>query len=265
LVNKTYKEAPAMTSSRIKNLALLTLIFSALFAFSCKKAVPPPPPPAPIAAPVPPPAPTITLRATPETVERGQAITLNWEARNAANVQIEPGVGAVMATGNRQVNPTSSVTYTATATGPGGTATDTARVTVNVPPPPAPRPTPPPPPPPVNISDLFRNNVQDIMFDYDKSDIRPDQVSRLQANASFLRDHPEVRFTVEGHADERGSQEYNLGLGDKRANAVKEFLAMNGVAGNRVNTVSYGEERQDCREQTEDCYQRNRRAHFTMN
>jgi peptidoglycan-associated lipoprotein len=205
------------------------------------------------------------LTAAPETVERGQPVTLNWQAQNAANVQIEPGVGQVAANGNRQVNPTSSVTYTATATGPGGTATDTARVTVNVPPPPTPKPPPPPRPPDVSISDLWRQNIRDVLFDYDKSDIRPDQVSVLQGNAAFLRKYGQVRFTLEGHADERGSQEYNLGLGDRRANAVREFLASNGVDGSRINVVSYGEERPQCREQNEDCYQRNRRAAFVMN
>jgi peptidoglycan-associated lipoprotein len=254
-----------MTSSRKNRVVLLFLLLSALLAVSCRRAAPaaPPPPPAPTPV-VPAPAPTITLRATPDTVQRGQAVTLNWEARNAATVQIEPGLGAVMAAGNRQVNPTSSVTYTATATGPGGTATDTARVTVNVPPPAPPTP-PPSRPPDVSISELFRQRVQDILFDYDKSDIRPDQVVRLQGNAAFLKENPQVRFTIEGHADERGSQEYNLGLGDRRANAVREFLTMQGVTGNRVNTVSYGEERPQCREQTEDCFQRNRRAAFTLN
>jgi peptidoglycan-associated lipoprotein len=115
------------------------------------------------------------------------------------------------------------------------------------------------------MDDLFRQNVQDVLFDYDKADIRPNQVSRLQGNASFLKEHPEVRFTIEGHADERGSQEYNLGLGDRRANATKEFLIAQGVQAGRINTVSYGEERPQCREQTEDCYQRNRRAAFTRN
>src|SRR2546423_1909612 len=84
-----------------------------------------------------------------------------------------------------------------------------------------PPPPPTPNPPDVSISDLFRRNVQDILFDYDKSDIRPDQVSRLQTNAAFLKEHANVRFTIDGNADERGSQEYNLGLGDRRANAVK--------------------------------------------
>jgi len=255
-----------MTTFRFKNVRLLFLVLSALFAFSCKHPTPPPPPaPAPIAAPVPPPAPTITLRANPATVERGQPVTLTWEARNAANVQIDPGVGAVMATGNRMLNPTSSVTYTAKATGPGGEATDTARVTVNIPPPPAPAPPAPPKPPDVNISELFRRDVKDILFDYDKSDIRPSEVSKLQANAAFLKEHANLRFTIDGNTDERGSQEYNLGLGDRRANAVKEFLVMQGVNGNRVNTVSYGEERPACHEPTEDCYQRNRRAGFTPN
>ena len=257
-----------MTSSRKKDVLFALLIFSMLFAFSCKKAVPPPPPPpaASAPAPPPPPAPAITLRAQPDTINRGQNTTLQWDARNAATVQIQPDIGQVTATGNRQVNPTSSITYMATATGPGGTATDTARITVNIPPPPAAAAPPPPPrPPDVSISELFRRNVQDIFFDYDKADIRPDQVSRLQTAVAWLRDNGNVRFTIEGHCDERGSEEYNLGLGDRRANAVKEFLVAQGVVGGRVNTVSFGEERPQCREQTEECFQKNRRAAFAMN
>ena len=257
-----------MTSSRKKDVALLLLVLSMLFAFSCKKAAPPlPPPPAASTPPPPPPAPAITLRAQPDTINRGQNTTLQWDARNAATVRIDPDIGQVAATGNRQVNPASSVTYTAMATGPGGTATDTARITVNIPaPPPAAAAPPPPParPPDVSISELFRRNVQDILFDYDKADIRPDQVSKLQTASAFLRTNGNVRFTIEGHCDERGSEEYNLGLGDRRANAVKEFLVSQGLAGGRVNTVSFGEERPQCREQTEDCFQKNRRAAFAM-
>jgi peptidoglycan-associated lipoprotein len=255
-----------MTSSRKKDVALLILILSMLFAFSCKKAAPPPPPPpAASTPPPPPPAPAITLRAQPDTINRGQNTTLQWDARNAATVQIDPGIGQVAATGNRQINPTSSVTYTATATGPGGTATDTARVTVNIPaPPPAAAPPPRPRAPDVTISELFQRNVQDIFFDYDKADIRADQIAKLQTAAAWLKDNGNVRFTIEGHCDERGSEEYNLGLGDRRANAVKEFLISQGLAGGRVNTVSFGEERPQCREQTEECYQKNRRGHFEM-
>src|SRR5213594_5170334 len=127
----------AMSSSRIKKVALVVLTAS-LLAFGCKKSVaaaptPPPPAPPPPTAPPPPPAPAITLRANPTTINRGQATTLTWEAKNAANVRIEPGLGEVATTGNRSVNPASSVTYTATATGPGGSATAVARITVNAP------------------------------------------------------------------------------------------------------------------------------------
>jgi peptidoglycan-associated lipoprotein len=163
------------------------------------------------------------------------------------------------------VTPASSVTYTATATGPGGTATDTVRVTVNVPAPPPAAAPPPPPAPAPTLDELFGRAIQDILFDYDKSDIRPDQTGRIQGNATFLRQQGAVRITIEGHADERGSQEYNLGLGDRRANAAKSSLVQQGIAENRINTITFGEERPVCREQSEDCYQRNRRAHFVRN
>jgi peptidoglycan-associated lipoprotein len=156
------------------------------------------------------------------------------------------------------------VSYTATATGPGGTATDIARVTVNIPAPPPPVDAPPRRPD-VTSGNVFEQNVKDVLFDYDKANIKSDQVSVLQGNASWLKANPNYRFTIEGHSDERGSEEYNLGLGDRRANAVKEFLLSQGVPANRINTVSYGEERPLCREQTEECYTKNRRAHFKEN
>jgi peptidoglycan-associated lipoprotein len=204
------------------------------------------------------------LRAQPATIDRGGSTTLQWEARNAANVTITPEIGGVAVTGNRSVSPTSSVSYQATATGPGGTATDIARVTVNVPAvggdDPGLRPRPG-----VDAGDLggIEKNVKDVLFDYDKAEIRSDQVSVLIGNASWFKSNSGVRFTIEGHTDERGSEEYNLGLGDRRANAVKEFMINQGIAANRMNTVSYGEERPVCRDQSESCFDRNRRAHFT--
>src|SRR6267143_5907861 len=107
-----------MTVSGRTKIAVLLVLVSVLLAASCKKkvaAAPQPPPPLPPVAP-PPPAPTITLRAQSATIDRGQAATLQWEARNAANVQIEPGLGAVAATRNRAVNTTAWVNYTARAT-----------------------------------------------------------------------------------------------------------------------------------------------------
>src|SRR5437773_2759589 len=127
----------------------------------------------------------------------------------------------------------------------------------------------PPPPPPTHVTESleeqFDKRVRDIYFDYDKSDIRDDAKPALSDAADFLKQHGGLRFSIEGHCDERGSEEYNLGLGDRRANAAKEFLLSQGLAASRINTVSYGEERPVCHEQNEDCYKRNRRAAFTMN
>ncbi len=113
------------------------------------------------------------------------------------------------------------------------------------------------------MADLFRQNVQTIYFDFDKSDIRPDQASRLAGNGAWLKEHRGLKFTIEGDCDERGSAEYNLGLGDRRANRVKEALIKEGVDPSGITTISYGKEHPVCREATEDCYQKNRRAGFT--
>ena len=250
--------------NRHLRVVFLMCLLSVVFIASCKKKValaPPPPPPA--APPPPAPQPTITLRATPATVERGTAVALQWETTNAGSVRIEPGIGDVATTGNRSVTPSSSVTYIATATGPGGSASDSARITVNAAP-------PPPPEAPavktatVDSSALFDQNVKTIYFDYDKSEIRPDQLAQLRTNADWLKRNPSVRFVIQGHCDERGSQEYNLALGDHRANAVKEYLVQQGIAENRMSIISYGEERPVCRETTEGCMQQNRRAEFVL-
>jgi peptidoglycan-associated lipoprotein len=253
-----------MILSRIKRISSSILILAALLVLGCHKkdaAGTPPPAPAPVTTTPPTPAPAITLRAQPSTIDRGGSTTLQWEARNAAMVTITPGIGDVPVTGNRSVNPTSSVTYSASAMGPGGTATDTARVTVNVPAAPPEEPGNRRPDVSADLLSLERN-VKDITFEYDKADIRPDMVAILEMNAAWLKMNANVRFTIEGHCDERGSEEYNLGLGDRRANTVKEFLIKQGIPGNRISIVSYGEERPICRDETEACYTKNRRAHF---
>jgi peptidoglycan-associated lipoprotein len=104
--------------------------------------------------------------------------------------------------------------------------------------------------------------MQTVLFDYDKSDIRADQISKVQTAAAFLKSNPNLRFTIEGHCDERGSEEYNLALGDRRANSVKQYLTSQGIPESRLATVSYGEEKPQCHEQTEECYQHNRRDAF---
>src|SRR5690348_3514293 len=244
----------------------------AVFATSCKKKVPPPPPPPPptVEAPPPPPppaAPSVAqFTAEPTSIQRGQSSTLRWQVNGQANnIAINQGVGMVQATGNTRVNPENSTTYTLTATGPGGTTTATASVTVAAPPP------PPPPPPPaapkVTLEQRLGNEVQDALYDYDKSDVRSDARDVLTRDAdalkSILRDFPNATIVVEGHCDERGSAEYNLGLGDRRATSAKEFLVQLGVPADRLKTISYGKERPVCTENDESCWQRNRRAHFS--
>ena len=254
-----------MTNRDRCRLVYLVCFIAALSLVGCKKhiaAAPPAPPPVQPAPP--PPAPTITLRAAPNSIDRGQALNLQWEAKNAMSVRIQPEVGSVAVQGSRSVSPASSVTYTAVATGPGGSASDSARITVRVPAAAAPARPAPRTDARANIDDLFRQNVQTIYFDYDKADIRSDQVGRLEADASWLKEHRGLKFRIEGNCDDRGSEEYNLGLGDKRANQVKEFLIKEGVDPSSINTISYGEERPVCREATEDCYQKNRRAAFVL-
>jgi len=106
--------------------------------------------------------------------------------------------------------------------------------------------------------------VKDIFFDYDKYDITPADQATIQADAEFLKSHPNITFTIEGHCDERGSTEYNLALGDNRANAARQALVQLGVPADRIRTISYGKEKPFCTESTEQCWQQNRRAHFVF-
>jgi peptidoglycan-associated lipoprotein len=244
---------------QVGRAALLGLISLAAVAAGCKKApvaVTPPPAPAPTAV-APPARPTVTLQAAPATIQRGQTSTLTWSSTNATTVNLTPGPGNVAAQGSSTVTPTDSITYTITANGPGGTETSSARVTVTPPPPAAPATGPQP-----TADELFTRNVKDAYFDYDSASIRPDAREALSQTGQFLRSNPQVRVTVEGHSDERGSTEYNLALGDRRANAVKDFLVSLGVTADRIETLSYGKERQVCNEHNESCWQQNRRGHF---
>ena len=249
-----------MKTRKSLNLAALCL-FALLIAISggCKKKVPvahPEEPPTP-----PPPAkPTATLSADPATILKGKSSTLTWSTNNATNVSINQGIGDVSTSGSRSVSPSSSTTYTLTAKGEGGSVSASARVTVTTPPPP---PAPPKKRQPT-VQELFTKNVKDIYFDYDKSEIRGDARATLSATAQFLKKHPQVRFTIEGHCDERGSEEYNLGLGDRRANSALSHLSSMGISSSRVKTISYGKERPQCRESDEACWQKNRRGHFVL-
>jgi peptidoglycan-associated lipoprotein len=166
-------------------------------------------------------------------------------------------VGAVTAQGSTKVNPSDSTTYTITASGPGGSADSSVRVTVAAPPPP-----PPPPPAAIDYDALFLQEVKDAYFDFNKADIRADAREALGKTAEFLRKYPQIKATIEGHCDERGSTEYNLVLGDRRAAAVKAYLVSLGISADRLNTTSLGKEKPFCTESNEECWQRNRVGHF---
>jgi peptidoglycan-associated lipoprotein len=237
---------------RMKWFALVVMLGAIMMLGACKKKAAPAPPPPP---PPPPPAPTASISVSPSSIQAGQAASLSWQTSNATDVTID-GIGAVQPNGSQSVTPTDSTTYHLIAKGAGGTQEATARLTVTQPPP------PPPPPPTITDEELFNQNIKDVYFDYDKSDIRGDQQGSLQADAQFLSQHANISFTIEGHCDERGSTEYNIALGDKRANAVKEALTTAGISPSRVKTISYGKEKPFCTESNEACWQQNRRGHF---
>lgn len=192
-------------------------------------------------------APAITLRADPAAIERGENTTLKWNAENAKIVTIS-GLGEVSASGSREVSPRVSTTYTATALGDGGNATASARVTVTDPPGPPmaerPRTTARPETAPA-IAEQFRNVLKPIFFDYNKSDILPSEQDKLRRIGEWLNlaRNRSIVFRVEGNCDPRGTSEYNLGLGDRRARTIKDFLVSIGIDPSRIEIVSYGSEK----------------------
>lgn len=240
-----------MKQLNMKWFLLILALGTLLTLGACgKKKTPPPPPPPP-----PPPAPTASISVNPTTIQGGQSASLTWQTENATDVSID-GIGAVQANGSQTVSPSDSTTYHLVAKGAGGTQEATARLTVTQAPP------PPPPQPTVSEEDLFNQNIKDVYFDYDKSDVRADQQSAIQADAQFLNQHSNINVTVEGHCDERGSTEYNLALGDQRASSVKNALVGAGVNASRIKTISYGKEKPFCTESNEACWQQNRRGHI---
>jgi len=106
---------------------------------------------------------------------------------------------------------------------------------------------------------------KDVLFDYDKYNIRQDAGTALDSTAEWLKKNKNINVVIEGHCDERGTNEYNLALGDRRAKAVRDYLSSLGISSGRMSFVTYGEEKPLCTEQNESCRQKNRRAHFVVN
>jgi len=243
-----------LASHSLNRAGLLVMLVAAGFTVGCRPKPQPKPPETKPEAP-PPARPTVTLQASPSTINKGDSATLSWNSTDATQLSITPDVGSVTAQGSTKVTPSDSATYTITATGPGGNASASASVTVAAPP-------PPPPPPQVDLNDLFLKEVRDAYFDFNKSDIRADARAALSKTADFLKNYPQIKVNIEGHCDERGSTEYNLALGDRRASATKQYLVSLGISADRITTVSYGKEKPFCTESNEACWQQNRRGHF---
>jgi peptidoglycan-associated lipoprotein len=232
------------------------LVFFAVIAVSgCNKkpVTPPPAETAPAASP----APTAQLTATPTVISAGDQVQLSWHTTDATSIVID-GIGDVPSVGVKTVTPSESTTYHLVARGQGGSTDAQARVTVN-------------PPPAIAVAstsmsaeDEFKARVKDIFFDYDTYDIRGDAQTTLTQDADYLVAHPNIKVVIGGYCDERGSDEYNLALGQNRAQAAKTALVTAGVAADRVRVISYGKEKPFCTDSNEQCWQLNRRDGFSM-
>lgn len=245
-----------MQHPKARSLAMAAALAALLTVAGCHKktvTTSTPPPPAPAA-----PAPTASITATPATITAGQQSVLTWQTVDATDVTIE-GLGKVETSGTQSVRPTETTTYHLIAHGEGGSTDATATVTVN-----AAEATPAPTETSID-EQTFEENVKPVFFDYDSYSVRPDAQSTIQQDANYLNQHPDLKVVIGGYCDERGSIEYNLALGQNRANSAKQALVADGVSPDRLNTVSYGKEKQFCTEKTEACWQLNRRAQFTLN
>ena len=246
-------------SSKTRILTCLVLLAAVVGFAGCKKKT------TPISNTAPPlsgPAPTAQLTASPTTITAGDQVVLSWRTTDANSISID-GIGDVPSAGVKTVTPTESTSYHLVARGDGGSTDATARVTVNavqnavaV-------------PNDMSSSNLteeeqFKASVQDVFFDYDSYDVRGDAQGALSKSAAYLAQHANIKVLIGGYCDERGSNEYNLTLGQSRANSTKQALVQAGIAADRIRVVSYGKEKPFCTESTEECWQQNRRAGFSI-
>lgn len=251
-----------------RNLLWFLLVFLVVLAVpACKKKprtiARAPQPQAPQTAPAPAehPAPQIELSASPTTIRRGERATLTWNATNAESVVIDNGVGNVATSGSVTVAPLDSTTYTARALGPGGEAQASARVTVL-------RDTTAGQIEETDVTALQRaieeGKVRPVFFAYDSAELTAEAKAILEENSRWFRRYPDALIIIEGHCDERGTEEYNLALGDRRAQAAKNYLVQLGISPDRMETISYGEERPFALGHDESAWRLNRRAHFVV-
>jgi peptidoglycan-associated lipoprotein len=250
--------------SRVALAAVATLLLN--FAIGCTKRVPvaalPLAPKAEVPEAPKPPVPAIVhFSVRPDSIEQGQFATLAWEVKDASEIEIDQDIGPVGLSGQRRVSPAESTTYTLHARGPGGNAVAVARLAVGITASPPVVTTPKP-----TFRERMENETGDAYFDFDRSELRSDAREILTKDSEALRsmfgEFPTATVVVEGHCDERGSAEYNLALGDRRATEAKRFLAQLGVPAGQLLGITYGKERPQCMESNEECWQLNRRVHF---
>jgi peptidoglycan-associated lipoprotein len=205
------------------------------------------------------PAPTATITADPLAIDLGQSVVLNWRTTNATSVTID-GIGSLPINGTQTVSPASSTNFHLIAKGDGGTTDANVRVTVRVPV----MPTSPSGEGDMGSDTVFHSHVQDLFFGYDSYDLQPEAQQSIAVAAAYLNANPNIKILIGGYCDDRGSAEFNITLGENRANAAKTALVAAGVSSSRIRVVSYGKERQFCSEETESCWQQNRRDQFSI-
>ena len=217
---------------------------------------------APVEAPQPPRVapPELEVRIEPELIRQGESALLTWEATNADRVVIDHNIGAVETSGRIRFFPEGTASYEVAAEGAGGTVVKNVTVEVL-------------PDETISEEDLtgrplreqFERFVQPVFFEYDSAELTPEARAILDASIDWLTrpENRQVRFLIEGHCDQRGTEEYNLALGDRRAQTVRAYLLAAGV-GRRMSTLSLGEERPFDLRQTEQAWALNRRAHFVL-
>lgn len=233
---------------------LMTLLLAAaVTGCNKKKEAPPVPTPPPPAKPA-----TATISVSPTSIQKGESATLTWSTENARTITLQGQ--PVAASGSQTVSPSQSTDYRLVAQGDAGTpdAGANARLTVSEPPPP-----PPPPTRSATDDELFAQGVHDIYFDYDKYDLRSEAQSTLTQAAQAISQHPDWAIMIEGNCDERGSTEYNIGLGTNRATTAKDFLVKAGVNPGQIQTRSNGKEKAaDCKDEA--CWQKDRNDHLSL-
>jgi peptidoglycan-associated lipoprotein len=197
----------------------------------------------------------------PSTVAQGESTLLVWEAANATQVLISQGIGPVVPEGQIKIFPDQTTTYRVRAEGPGGSTEQLVTVEVTL--------TGAPSVDPggeIPLQERFNTYIKPVFFGFDSAELSQEAKVTLDGNIRWLKQegNGELRFSIEGHCDQRGTEEYNLALGDKRARVVRDYLVRGGIAGANIVTVTMGEESPFAAGDSEETHALNRRAHFVL-